>query len=357
MQTAAWWQEKMNTQLASWAQLRHDFILYAKQSYSAGVVCSYPESYVEPIPGFYKAVKTFADGASAMFQQAPIQNSGIARYFASMSAIADTLRAIAEKELSRTPLTDAEDLFLKTMLYDNPHICGGGFRGWYPRLFYTGESGFMMRDLIVADVHTAPTDAAGSPVGWVLHAGTGLLNLGVVVTELPNGRMTTFIGPVVSYYEHVSTNFKRLTDEEWRTAYAVAPSFRPSFARLYLADSAGVFHGGGQSLLTGIEVEPTGGMVPSNLTLAQNFPNPFNSSTIIMFAVPQSIANSTVKLAIYDVQGRLVRQLLNSSMPAGNYATRWNGTTESGTVAASGVYFYHLVVGNQRVVGKMSFVK
>jgi hypothetical protein len=357
MQTAAWWQEKMNTQLASWAQLRHDFILYAKQSFSAGVICSYPESYVEPIPGFYKAVKAFADGAAAMFQLAPLQNIRIAQYFTSMSAIVDTLRVIAEKELARIPLTDAEDLFLKTMLYQNPHICGGEFRGWYPRLFYTGESGFMMRDLIVADVHTAPTDAAGSPVGWVLHAGTGPLNLGVVVTELPNGRMTAFIGPVLSYYEHVSTNFKRLTDEEWRTAYAVAPSFRPPFIRLYLADSAGTLHEGVQSLLTGIDVEPVGGTIPLNLTLAQNFPNPFNSSTIIMFAVPQSMANSTVKLVVYDLQGRLVKQLLNSSMPAGNYATRWNGTTESGAVAASGVYFYHLVVGNQRAIGKMSFVK
>ncbi|HLF19465.1 MAG TPA: DUF3160 domain-containing protein, partial [Bacteroidota bacterium] len=61
MQTAAWWQEKMNTQLASWAQLRHDNLLYAKQSYSGGIVCSFPESYVEPIPQFYAAVKTYAE--------------------------------------------------------------------------------------------------------------------------------------------------------------------------------------------------------------------------------------------------------------------------------------------------------
>ncbi len=357
MQTAAWWQEKMNTQLASWAQLRHDFILYAKQSYSAGVTCSYPEGYVEPVPGFYKAVKAFADGAAAMFQQPPLQDINVVQYFTSMSAIVDTLRVIAEKELARTPLTDAEGLFLQTLLYENSHICGGGFRGWYPRLFYTGESGLMMRDLIVADVHTAPTDEAGSPVGWVLHAGTGPLNLGVVVTELPNGRLTAFVGPVMSYYEHVSTNYKRLTDEEWKTAYAIAPSFRPSFAKLYLVDSAGVHYDGVQSLLTGIEVDPGDRTIPSGVALAQNYPNPFNSSTIIMFSVPQSLANSRVQLGIYDVQGRLVKQLLNSSLPAGNYATRWNGTTESGAVAASGVYFYHLVAGAQRAVGKMSFVK
>jgi hypothetical protein len=53
MQTGAYWQQKMNTQLSSWAQLRHDNLLYAKQSYSGGTVCSFPYSYVEPFPGLY----------------------------------------------------------------------------------------------------------------------------------------------------------------------------------------------------------------------------------------------------------------------------------------------------------------
>ena len=42
MQTAAFWQEKLNTQLSSWAQLRHDNLLYAKQSYTGGVpICPF----------------------------------------------------------------------------------------------------------------------------------------------------------------------------------------------------------------------------------------------------------------------------------------------------------------------------
>ena len=60
MQTAAWWQQKMNTQLASWAQLRHDNLLYAKPSYSGGVSCSFPEAYVEPFPEFYGRLAAFA---------------------------------------------------------------------------------------------------------------------------------------------------------------------------------------------------------------------------------------------------------------------------------------------------------
>jgi hypothetical protein len=357
MQTAAWWQEKMNTQLASWAELRHDFILYAKQSYTAGSTCSYPESYVEPVPTFYAAVKSFADAASAMMLKYPVHNQRASDYFAYMSTISDTLRGIAEKELSRTPLTPAEIHFLKTMLYDAPQGCGTQLRGWYTRLYYTGETGLLRKDLIVADVHTAPTDESGNPMGWVLHAGTGPLNLGVVVTERADGMTTAFIGPVMSYYEHVSTNFKRLTDEEWKSAYALPPSFRPSFVKLYLADSAGTRYEAAESLLTGIELPHGDGTVPTNLTVAQNYPNPFNSSTIIMFSVPTSAVNAQVRLEIYDIQGRVVKRLLNTRMPAGNYATRWNGTAESGAPAASGVYFYQVAVGNQQAVGKMNYIK
>ncbi len=51
--TLAWEDEKLNTALGSWAQLRHDTILYAKQPYIVSLVCSYPEAFVEPNPTFY----------------------------------------------------------------------------------------------------------------------------------------------------------------------------------------------------------------------------------------------------------------------------------------------------------------
>src|SRR5690606_16578956 len=57
MQTAAWWQKTMNTQLANWAEMRHDFMLYAKQSYGGGNGCSYPYGYIEPVPDLYKKIQ------------------------------------------------------------------------------------------------------------------------------------------------------------------------------------------------------------------------------------------------------------------------------------------------------------
>jgi hypothetical protein len=107
----------------------------------------------------------------------------------------------------------------------------------------------------------------------------------------------------------------------------------------------------------GVERGPSPPLLPSTVVLRQNFPNPFNSSTIISFIIPNGLTNSHAELAVYDVQGRFVKRLLSQKLPGGNYATRWDGTMENGLVAASGVYFYHLTVGSQRQIGKMSFVK
>jgi hypothetical protein len=211
--------------------------------------------------------------------------------------------------------------------------------------------------MTIADIHTAPTDEYGNMVGWVLHAGTGPLNLAIVVADLPDGTTTAFVGPVLSYYEYLATNFTRLTDQEWASMYNVAPSLRPSFTNLYLADSAGSTKPEGLSLLTDVKQQPPPAMLPTTLVLQKNFPNPFNSSTIISFTIPAALANSNAELSLYDVQGRLVKRLFSQKFPAGNFATRWDGTSGNGISVATGVYFYHLVVGNQQQVGKMSFVK
>ena len=361
MQTAAWWQEKMNTQLASWAQLRHDFLLYAKQSYTTGIpTCSFPQSYVEPIPLFFDAVKLFAQNAAATFQQSSFQYTGqVPAYFTYFAAVADTLGSIARKELSNTSLSESEVNFLRSMLYQQTTgICGGSvINGWYAGLYYNASISLQKNDMTIADVHTAPTDSLGDPVGWVLHAGTGPLNLAVVVADLPDGTPTAFVGPVLSYYEYLATNFTRLTDEEWASMYNVAPSLRPSFVNLYLADSAGSTKPEGLSLLTEVKQQPPPAVVPTTLVLHKNFPNPFNSSTIISFTIPAVLANSNAELSLYDIQGRLVKRLFSQKFPAGNFATRWDGTSNTGNTVATGVYFYHLVVGNQQQVGKMSFVK
>lgn len=72
---------------------------------------------------------------------------------------------------------------------------------------------------------------------------------------------------------------------------------------------------------------------------ARNQPNPFAGSTFIHFSIAQP---GTSRLAIYDIQGRLVRRLLDSPLSAGSHAIAWDGRAADGAVAPSGIYFYRL---------------
>jgi predicted GH43/DUF377 family glycosyl hydrolase len=90
---------------------------------------------------------------------------------------------------------------------------------------------------------------------------------------------------------------------------------------------------------------------PAQFRLEQNYPNPFylraNSSghagqTQIRYALPQT---TNVKLAVYDLNGRLVRLLEDAEKPAGEHAQIWDGFDENKTPAAAGFYLYRLQAG------------
>ncbi|MDP3149036.1 MAG: DUF3160 domain-containing protein [Ignavibacteria bacterium] len=358
MQTAAYWQSKMNTQLASWAQLRHDNLLYAKQSYSGGTSCSFPHVYVEPFPQFYKNLKQYAAIAKQKFETLTFSKiyyrEWMLSYFKRLYEISDTLGTIAEKELNNQKLSPEETKFLECTITYNPWVgCGTpAFDGWIFSLFY-GES--LEDERLVADVHTSATDEVGNVVGWVKHVGTGTMNLGVYVTNNQLDQPTAYVGPALSYYEYTSTNFLRLTDEEWRASYNNS-ALRPSFVNAYLADSTGSTKGNGAMLFTSIKrnENPVANM---NYLVAQNYPNPFNPSTIISFTIPDAVANQSVSLKIYSINGELIKTFFEKDLPAGNYVTRWEGTNETGTAVPSGVYLYKVTAGNNFVTGKMSLVK
>jgi len=78
---------------------------------------------------------------------------------------------------------------------------------------------------------------------------------------------------------------------------------------------------------------------PSSPVLEQNFPNPFNPSTVIRFTLPESGA---VTLTVHDLLGRRVATLVDGDLAEGTHSVRWNGRDAAGTVAQSGVYMYTL---------------
>lgn len=90
-------------------------------------------------------------------------------------------------------------------------------------------------------------------------------------------------------------------------------------------------------------VEQLDGDVPSRFVLGQNYPNPFNPTTRIQYDVP---ANAPVRLEVFDLLGRPVRTLVNTTQAAGVYAVSWDGTTDAGAPVATGVYLYRLQAGS-----------
>ncbi|MDH4037517.1 MAG: T9SS type A sorting domain-containing protein [Candidatus Krumholzibacteria bacterium] len=89
-------------------------------------------------------------------------------------------------------------------------------------------------------------------------------------------------------------------------------------------------------------------------TLSQNYPNPFNPQTTIGFSVK---ASGRVRLAIYDVSGALVRELVNGDRDRGSYTETWDGRDARGAAVATGVYFYRLETSDRALSRKMVLLK
>ncbi len=213
----------------------------------------------------------------------------------------------------------------------------------------------MESNYLVADIHTTPTYCGGGYLGAITHVGTGRINLGVFITENNLGQSTAFVGPVMSYYEYTTTNFLRLTDEEWALTYLWSAT-RPDWVNVYLADSLGESRGSGPILVTSVE-PGSNPIIPESQILLGNYPNPFNPTTIIHFTIPRDLTNSKAKLVIYDVQGRIVKTLVDETLSAGNYLSRWDATNDSGDKVSTGVYFYSLQAGDRTVSKKMVYLK
>ncbi len=82
----------------------------------------------------------------------------------------------------------------------------------------------------------------------------------------------------------------------------------------------------------------------NDFELGQNYPNPFNPSTTIPIQARQP---GTLKVQIYNMEGRLIQTLLQDSVSPGHYTVLWNGMDARGNEVSSGVYFYRLKVQNQ----------
>jgi len=230
MQNTAWQDEKLNTALSSWTQLRHDYILYSKApSPLAPIVEGY--GYVEPVPEFYHRLASLCRKIDTEFSQAGIdielsQEEGdmyddytYHDHLIGFAYSLDTLEAYAQKELNNEPLTNEEQSEIH-------RFCGD--LTW---LLLPWREEEIIKPMLVVDVCTHVS-------GRVLHEGVGKVNPIIIVYEEPDGTSRAGIGYVMSYYEFIQDDFNRITDSEWKQwVYNHTLPPRPSWADSFLYSS------------------------------------------------------------------------------------------------------------------------
>jgi tetratricopeptide (TPR) repeat protein len=89
--------------------------------------------------------------------------------------------------------------------------------------------------------------------------------------------------------------------------------------------------------------------LPTDYSLSQNYPNPFNPTTTIQYSIPK---DEFVKLTVYDITGKVVKELVNGHKAAGRYSVEFNASSYS-----SGIYYYKIEAGQYNSTQKMMLVK
>jgi len=275
MRTPAWAMKTLNTQMASWTELRHDTVLYVKQPYTGQILCSYPDGFIEPRVSFWQRMSDMALRTKDLMATLPNTGQFVfepnnAYDIAFTNSIGDiytnriqflgnfatqmtTLRDISAKELSRQQLTSNEVFFIQSLI-ENPNNYGGArsFSGWYPQIFYYNARAQRsllppcdMWDALVTDVQTDPTEPLVGDPGCILHEGVGNINLLVIAVNWGTNDAAVYAGPVMSHYEFELGPATRETDSQWKTdARAGNLPPQPDWTESYLIPGTFTFPSG-----------------------------------------------------------------------------------------------------------------
>ncbi len=215
LRTPAWRDKTANTQLGSWAQLRHDTLLYSKQSYTGGVTCAHPGAYVEPYPQFFARMKLLGALAVQVLGNTAVADAGvkanITKFFTNWQDVMTKLQTAAEHELAGLGTDAADQTFLKSVISQG-NICGMPYTGWYTTLFFNADAVATWKPTI-ADVHTNPNQGP-LPGPDVLHVATGHVSQLILTIDTCTGA-ETFVGPTFRYHEVDVHAIQRLTDADW----------------------------------------------------------------------------------------------------------------------------------------------
>ncbi len=216
MRTTAWLDEKLNTALGSWVELRHDTILYNKQpSVPRGLGVEF-WGYVEPMINVYNLLLALSNATLIGLKKLGIPNfySSALETFIDMTS---KLVEISRKELLGEPLSESDYRVIQAF-------------GLIIRGIIDSLHGEVTEFSIITDVFTVYDRGLS-----ILEEANGLIEPIIVVYVDSNGELRAAIGGVFSYYEFITYN-NRLTDEEWLNILLSSniPE-RPSWTQSFLA--------------------------------------------------------------------------------------------------------------------------
>ena len=200
--------------MASWAELRHDNILYAKQTFIPSPF-NEGRGLVEPYPEFYSRLRGICNQLIDTMDACGINLQVHRNKLSTLSYWSRKFGGYAGKIVEGTPLTEEEQTDIKTWGLDLLD-------------FFSSEQLPEDDPELIADV------LSSSMTGEVLHEAVGKLNPIIVIYTDPNdNKNLAALGYVMSYYELIEQDWNRLNDDEWKRRLETNPPSRPAWTGGY----------------------------------------------------------------------------------------------------------------------------
>jgi hypothetical protein len=243
MRSLLWKTKDLSTAISSWAQLRHDTILYIKQSYTTAVMGTMAAGpfearyygYVEPNPELYARAKFITEYLINGLEEQGVMTDDVKNALEQSKEMMARLQDISEKELEGETLSEEDYNYIKNIDKTFNSIIEDlasaltvetnqkplfGFYDTHTNLEGKDDA---FKTTIIADVHTETNTQR------VLEAGTGKIDWILVAHASKDGRIGLAVGPIFSYYEFPWKMSDRLTDEKWRDILGTSPPERPEW--------------------------------------------------------------------------------------------------------------------------------
>ena len=227
MQTEAWQDKELVTALSSWTELRHDTILYVKQSYSMAEKGDGGEKpiqgYVEPVPQFYKRLADLLaltqQGLTKLLSQEELETARVNYFLGGMSGTVNRLYEISKKELTNKQLDESDAYFIEYFGETMDNLIKNMFEGEIDPE--------QLKTPMIADVHTDVNTKL------VLEEAVGYVKTLLVAYKTTDEKIHLVVGPVFSYYEFKQPMSERLTDSQWKEMLQAVHPEEPSWVKSF----------------------------------------------------------------------------------------------------------------------------